>query len=97
MLGIFAVFVLFGTLDFTPVFAAAPNMAGKTIDFLGWHPDALTLDEAVAALAAKASGATPGAISLGDHPDGGAVLRVGFGPSLPVGADALASLADAPQ
>jgi NADH-quinone oxidoreductase subunit L len=43
MLGIFAVFVLFGTLDFTPVFAAAPGMAGKTIDFLGWHPDALTL------------------------------------------------------
>ena len=43
MLGIFAVFVLFGTLDFTPVFAAAPEMAGKSIDFLGWHPDALTL------------------------------------------------------
>ncbi len=48
----------------------------------GSNPDALTLDEAVAALAAKASGVTPGVTSLGDHPDGGAVtVRAGrFGP-----------------
>ncbi len=43
MLGIFAIFVLFGTFDFTPVFAAAPQMVGKTMAFLSWHPDALTV------------------------------------------------------
>jgi DNA topoisomerase-1 len=48
----------------------------------GANLEALTLDEAVAALAAKASGAVPGATVLGDHPDGGAVtVRSGrFGP-----------------
>jgi len=48
----------------------------------GTNLEALTLDEAVAALNAKASGAVPGAAVLGDHPDGGAVtVRAGrFGP-----------------
>jgi DNA topoisomerase-1 len=48
----------------------------------GANLEALTLDEAVAALAAKASGAVPGAMVLGDHPNGGAVtVRSGrFGP-----------------
>jgi NADH-quinone oxidoreductase subunit L len=42
-LGIFAVYYLFGTLDFAQVFGAAPGMAGKTFLFLGMHPDALTV------------------------------------------------------
>ncbi len=42
-LGIFAVYYLFGTLDFAPVFGAAPAMAGKTFVFLGMHADALTV------------------------------------------------------
>ncbi len=42
-LGIFAVYYLFGTLDFGPVFGAAPGMAGKTMVFLGMHLDALTV------------------------------------------------------
>ena len=42
-LGIFAVFALIGSTDFETIFGAAPKLAGKTIDFFGWHPDALTL------------------------------------------------------
>src|SRR6266700_2257757 len=43
LLGIFAVFMLMGSIDFETIFAGAPGMAGKTIDFFGWHADALTL------------------------------------------------------
>src|SRR5689334_6720559 len=42
-LGIFAVFLIFNTLDFDPVFAGAADAAGNTIDFLGWQVDALTV------------------------------------------------------
>src|ERR1700712_5645769 len=42
-LGIFAVFMLIGSTDFETIFAGAPGLAGKTIDFFGWHADALTL------------------------------------------------------
>ncbi len=42
-LGIFAVFVIFGSLDFTTVFGAAPKVVGKTMEFLGWQVDSLTL------------------------------------------------------
>jgi len=48
----------------------------------GTPVEALTLDEAVAALAAKAAGGGGGGRTLGDHPDGGAItVRPGrFGP-----------------
>src|ERR1700728_4479507 len=42
-LGIFAVFMLVGSIDFETIFGAAPGLTGKTINFFGWHPDALTL------------------------------------------------------
>jgi NADH-quinone oxidoreductase subunit L len=42
-LGIFAVFAMIGSVNFETIFADAPGLAGKTIDFFGWHPDALTL------------------------------------------------------
>src|SRR5438034_1896319 len=42
-LGIFAIFMMIGAVDFETVFAQAPTLTGKTIDFLGWHADALTL------------------------------------------------------
>jgi NADH-quinone oxidoreductase subunit L len=42
-LGIFAVFMMTGALDFDTVFAQAPSLTGKTIGFFGWHADALTL------------------------------------------------------
>lgn len=42
-LGIFAIFALVGSTDFETIFHAAPGLTGKTIDFLGWHADALTL------------------------------------------------------
>jgi NADH-quinone oxidoreductase subunit L len=42
-LGIFATFVIFGTLDFGAVFGAAPKVVGTTIEFLGWQVDSLTL------------------------------------------------------
>jgi NADH-quinone oxidoreductase subunit L len=42
-LGIFATFVIFGTLDFDSVFGAAPKAAGTLINFLGWQFPALTL------------------------------------------------------
>src|SRR4051794_38504257 len=42
-LGIFAIFLLAGSTDFETIFHAAPGLTGKTIDFLGWHADPLTL------------------------------------------------------
>jgi len=42
-LGIYAIFVIFGSLDFGTVFGAAPKAVGTTMEFLGWHVDALTL------------------------------------------------------
>jgi NADH-quinone oxidoreductase subunit L len=42
-LGIFSIFMLIGSTDFETIFAGAPGLTGKTIDFLGWHADALTL------------------------------------------------------
>ncbi|MDA9421367.1 MULTISPECIES: NADH-quinone oxidoreductase subunit L [Bradyrhizobium] len=42
-LGIFAIFMLVGSTDFETIFHAAPSLTGKTVNFLGWHADALTL------------------------------------------------------
>jgi NADH-quinone oxidoreductase subunit L len=42
-LGIFSIFMLIGSTDLETIFAAAPGLTGKTIDFFGWHVDALTL------------------------------------------------------
>src|SRR5438132_11795906 len=42
-LGIFAVFMMTGAVDFGTVFAQAPGLVGKTIHFLRWDLDALTL------------------------------------------------------
>ncbi|SCB53781.1 NADH dehydrogenase subunit L [Bradyrhizobium shewense] len=42
-LGIFAIFMLTSSTDFETIFHAAPGLTGKTINFLGWHADALTL------------------------------------------------------
>ena len=42
-LGIFAVFMMVGALDFDTIFAQAPGLVGKTIYFLGYQLDALTL------------------------------------------------------
>jgi NADH-quinone oxidoreductase subunit L len=42
-LGIMAVFLMTGAIDFDTVFAQAPSLTGKTINFFGWHLDALTL------------------------------------------------------
>ena len=42
-LGIFAVFMMVGALDFGTIFAQAPGLVGKTIYFLGQQVDALTL------------------------------------------------------
>src|SRR5882672_3607373 len=43
LLGIFSIFMLMGSIDFETIFAGAPGLAGKTINFFGWHADALTL------------------------------------------------------
>jgi NADH-quinone oxidoreductase subunit L len=43
VLGIFAVYLIFGSLQFDTVFAGAPDIVGNTIDFLGWQVDALTV------------------------------------------------------
>jgi NADH-quinone oxidoreductase subunit L len=43
LLGIFSLFMLLGTIDFETIFGAASGLQGKTINFLGWHADALTL------------------------------------------------------
>ena len=42
-LGIFAVFMMTGAVDLDTVFAQAPALTGKTIHFLSWDVDALTL------------------------------------------------------
>ena len=42
-LGIYSVFVIFGSLDFGAVFGAASKNVGTTMDFLGWQVDSLTL------------------------------------------------------
>jgi len=42
-LGIFAVFMMTGSIELDTVFAQAPALTGKTIEFFGWHADALTL------------------------------------------------------
>ncbi|MFO1108578.1 MAG: NADH-quinone oxidoreductase subunit L [Bradyrhizobium sp.] len=42
-LGIFAIFMLVGSTDFETIFHAAPGLTGKTINFLAWQVDALTL------------------------------------------------------
>src|ERR1700736_2369671 len=42
-LGIFAVFVIFGSLDFDTVFGKSPTAVGTTINFLGWQVPSLTL------------------------------------------------------
>ncbi len=41
-LGIFAVFFVFGSLDFTTVFEAAKGQAGKTFEFAGFQLDVMT-------------------------------------------------------
>ncbi|WP_454619323.1 NADH-quinone oxidoreductase subunit L [Bradyrhizobium cenepequi] len=43
LLGIFAIFALIGSIDFDTIFGGAGNLTGKTINFFGWHVDALTL------------------------------------------------------
>src|ERR1700733_5569885 len=43
LLGIFSIFMMLNSVDFDTIFAGAPGLAGKTIDFFGWHADALTL------------------------------------------------------
>src|SRR6202795_4777834 len=42
-LGIFAVFVIFGSLDFDTVFGKAPGTIHTVMNFLGWQVPALTL------------------------------------------------------
>src|ERR1700749_3655334 len=42
-LGIFAVFAMVGAIDLDTIFAQAPGIAGKTMHFLSWDVDALTL------------------------------------------------------
>src|SRR5579884_1798394 len=42
-LGIFAVFVIFGSLDLGTVFQKVPSVVGQKMDFLGWQVPSLTL------------------------------------------------------
>jgi NADH-quinone oxidoreductase subunit L len=42
-LGIFALFAMTGAVDFDTIFAQAPSLTGKFINFFGWQIDALTL------------------------------------------------------
>ncbi len=42
-LGIFGTFLVFGTVSIPDILAAAPNMAGSTIGFLGYRLDTMTL------------------------------------------------------
>ena len=42
-IGVFMIFLTFGTLHYTPVFANAASMVGKTVNFLGWNVDLPTL------------------------------------------------------
>jgi NADH-quinone oxidoreductase subunit L len=43
MLGIFGTFLVFGTVSIPAILAAAPNMAGSTIGFLGLRADTMTV------------------------------------------------------
>ncbi|MGN5505612.1 proton-conducting transporter transmembrane domain-containing protein, partial [Campylobacter coli] len=43
MLGIFGTFLVFGTVSIPEILAAAPNMAGSTIGFLGHRFDTMTV------------------------------------------------------
>lgn len=43
MLGIFGTFLVFGTVDIPTILAAAPNMGGSTIGFLGARFDTMTV------------------------------------------------------
>ena len=42
-LGIFGCFLVFQTVDFDTIFAAAPGVAGKPMQFLSWEVDTLTV------------------------------------------------------
>jgi NADH-quinone oxidoreductase subunit L len=42
-LGIFGCFMVFQTVDFDTIFAAAPGVAGKPMQFLSWEVDTLTV------------------------------------------------------
>jgi NADH-quinone oxidoreductase subunit L len=42
-IGVFMVFLTFGTLHYTPVFANVASIAGQTVNFLGWNVDLPTL------------------------------------------------------
>ena len=42
-LGIFGCYVIFQTVDFDTIFAAAPGVAGKPMQFLSWEFDTLTV------------------------------------------------------
>ncbi len=42
-LGIFAVFMMMGSIDLDTIFAQAPTLRDKTVNFFGWEADALTL------------------------------------------------------
>jgi len=42
-IGVFMVFLTFGTLHYAPVFANAAGIAGQTVNFLGWNVDLPTL------------------------------------------------------
>src|SRR6201999_3144134 len=41
-LGIFGVFFIFNSVQFSTVFAAVPGEVGKTFHFLSWNPDVMT-------------------------------------------------------
>ncbi len=41
-LGIMAIFMVFGSMDFDTVFAASPDQVGKTFQFLSWEWDVMT-------------------------------------------------------
>jgi NADH-quinone oxidoreductase subunit L len=41
-LGIFGVFLVFNSVQFSTVFAGVPDQVGKNFHFLSWHPDTLT-------------------------------------------------------
>ncbi|UZK66800.1 NADH-quinone oxidoreductase subunit L [Sphingomonas sp. M1-B02] len=43
MLGIFATYLVFGTISIPAILEAAPNMAGSTIGFLGMRADTMTV------------------------------------------------------
>ena len=42
-LGVMGVFLVFGSIEFSTIFSAAPEKAGATITFLGYEADALTV------------------------------------------------------